>query len=763
MIFADILFTVFSLAIIASLILIIRKTLSIDNEIKNEVAMPMVGGLVSVVVYIIFLFQKNHCAALFFDGLYFICTDFLTFFLLNFVMAYSRLNEKYKKFQKLFFVLIILDSISLIINAFTMHSFDLELIHGKRGFEFWIATFNWPHFIHLGLCYVICTTSFVILLVRTIKAPFGYKIKYVAIIVAYVIVLVANLLSYSFQLPIDISILFYTFFAEFLFYFSTYHFPHYLVANILRIVNETIADGIIYFNYKGDCLYYNKNASFIFQKDGKFSKEEAEKYYSSLKDEVSGLKISSYTKGCILPVDGKTRHFSVEYQKMFCDNSFVGAYLKFIDDTEETRQLDNERFNATHDELTGLYNRVGFFEAVDAYVRKHPDSENIMISSDIKDFKLVNELFGEKTGDAVLKMQANLIIRISHEDSIFGRIDGDKFALFCRKNHFSESLFLENINHMRKLTENGNLHMHIYIGLYEMHDASESAQIMYDKAALAIEQIRSDYQRVFARYDSELMDRLLIEKNIVNEFASALNDNQFKMYLQPQADSDGKALGAEALVRWHHPVQGVLKPGHFIGVLEKTGLINKLDAYIWEEAAKKLGEWKKLGFDDAHISVNVSPRDLYYIDIYETFTSLVEKYEIDPKNFNIEITETALLSDFEKTMELFGRLQEYGFKIEIDDFGSGYSSLMMLKDIKADVLKIDMMFLRETENKERSHAILGSVISMAKNLNMSVITEGVETESQFKMLSDFGCDFFQGYYFSKPIPVVDFEEKYLKA
>ncbi|MGN1187454.1 MAG: EAL domain-containing protein, partial [Lachnospiraceae bacterium] len=302
-----------------------------------------------------------------------------------------------------------------------------------------------------------------------------------------------------------------------------------------------------------------------------------------------------------------------------------------------------------------------------------------------------------------------------------------------------------------------------YIGVYIVVDQDEAVETMYDKASLAIERVRGDYQQIITYYDDSDLEELIHEKNVVAEFDRAIANREFCIYLQPQVDCDGNALGAEALVRWQHPDKGLLFPGAFLGIIEKAGLIYKLDYYIWEMAAMKLAEWKKEGKGQYHISVNISAKDFYYLDLYETFTGLVKKYDIEPDKLNLEITETVIMSDVKMHMQIINRLQEYGFHIEIDDFGSGYSSLNTLKDINADVIKIDMLFLRETENQARSKTILNSIISMAKALNMPVITEGVETQNQVEFLSDMGCDMFQGYYFSKPIPVKDFEGNYLKA
>ena len=195
--------------------------------------------------------------------------------------------------------------------------------------------------------------------------------------------------------------------------------------------------------------------------------------------------------------------------------------------------------------------------------------------------------------------------------------------------------------------------------------------------------------------------------------------------------------------------------------LEKNGLISEVDKYIWELACKQLKKWKSEGKEHLYISVNISPRDFYFLNIYQIFTSLVETYDISPKNLKLEITETAIVLDVNRQLELIERLRNYGFIVEMDDFGSGYSSLNMLKDIQVDVLKIDMAFLRKSKDETRSKKILHMIINLSKQLGMPVISEGVETKEQVEYLSELGCDMFQGYYFAKPMDVTSFEQLYL--
>ena len=428
--------------------------------------------------------------------------------------------------------------------------------------------------------------------------------------------------------------------------------------------------------------------------------------------------------------------------------------------TDEIKQLKRQRYISTHDEMTGLLNRTGFFEAVSE--RQQSDlSEYLMLVSNIRDFKIINEIFGEETGDKILMMEADFLRQADGIDALCGRIDDDKFAMFLKKEYFSMKKTIDEFQKIQQITENSAFKIHFTLGIYESRFAFESPRLMCDKALLATEKNSDDYQHIFAEYDSEMLEQLLVEKDIVSDFETALSKGQFCIFLQPQISIDDMNFSCEALARWRHPERGILQPKEFIEILEKTGLIHKLDAYIWEEAAKKIREWNDKGIRNWSISVNVSPKDFYYIDIFKTLVEIVQKYNISPSLLNIEFTETAFVENFEKSRKLTKNLQQFGFKVEIDDFGSGYSSLNMLKDIDADVLKIDRVFLKETEHHDRGMTILSSIVSMAKSLNMEVLAEGVETDSQILMLKELGCEAFQGFLFAEPMEVSEFERAFV--
>ena len=510
-------------------------------------------------------------------------------------------------------------------------------------------------------------------------------------------------------------------------------------------------------------MYVNLAAKKLFTKWNEGEDiDRIEKQYVRWREQNQG-RDSAYWED-ELTVGGVKRFFGFEYLSMYDeDGASIGCFFRIEDKTEDMKRLRDEKYRATHDRLTGLYNREGFFDEAESFIREHAGESMYMLASNIKDFKLVNELFGDDKGDEILENEAELLKENGAGNSVLGRIAGDRFVQIVLKKDFDEKHLLDNIKTLCSLMEDRIYKLHVYAGVYEIKDVNEPVQTMYDKANMAIERIKGDYNQVISYYDESDMKRLMHEKSIVAEFDKALENGEFCMYLQPQLDSRGALLGAEALVRWKHPKRGLLYPDSFIGILEKTGIIYKLDNFIWEKAAEKIKEWNAAGYEDYHISVNISAKDFYYLDLYNVLTGIVRKYGIAPKHLNLEITETVIMSDVKMHMEILDRLQQFGFQIEIDDFGSGYSSLNTLKDIKADLLKIDMLFLRETDNQERSRKILKFIITMAKALNMDVITEGVETEKQLDFLSGIGCEMFQGFYFSKPIPVDKFEDKYFQS
>lgn len=437
----------------------------------------------------------------------------------------------------------------------------------------------------------------------------------------------------------------------------------------------------------------------------------------------------------------------------------LGSYLGTT--RENAAVYAKLEYRLNYDSLTKAYNRYGFYKNAQKLIKEHTDTEYCLILSDIKSFKLINEIYGENIADKILIDEVNIIRQKMKGNSVLGRLNGDIIAMVIPKEYLSEKEFSDMIKLLSDRYSNKNFRLHIYLGVYYIKDVNETIRQMVDKVSLVIMKSKGNMSNYILYYDENSYRNDIFKQQLIGEFETALNENQFCMYLQPQTDKDGNMLGAEALIRWNHPNMGLIMPGAFIECFEDAGLIYRLDNYIWEEAAKQLKIWKDSGYN-YYISVNISAKDFYHIDVYQTFKNLVSKYGIDTDTdkLHIEITETALSEDKQAAHKTIERLHDEGFIIEIDDFGSGYSSFNFLKDVCADVIKIDRVFLKKSSHEERGEQILRSIISLSHDIGMDVITEGVENVDQLSMLAKMNCDWFQGYYFSKPITVGDFEEKY---
>lgn len=435
----------------------------------------------------------------------------------------------------------------------------------------------------------------------------------------------------------------------------------------------------------------------------------------------------------------------------------LGSYLGTT--RENAAVYAKLEYRLNYDSLTKAYNRYGFYKNAQKLIKEHTDTEYCLILSDIKSFKLINEIYGENIADKILIDEVNIIRQKMKGNSVLGRLNGDIIAMVIPKEYLSEKEFSDMIKLLSDRYSNKNFRLHIYLGVYYIKDVNETIRQMVDKVSLVIMKSKGNMSNYILYYDENSYRNDIFKQQLIGEFETALNENQFCMYLQPQTDKDGNMLGAEALIRWNHPNMGLIMPGAFIECFEDAGLIYRLDNYIWEEAAKQLKIWKDSGYN-YYISVNISAKDFYHIDVYQTFKNLVSKYGIDTDKLHIEITETALSEDKQAAHKTIERLHDEGFIIEVDDFGSGYSSFNFLKDVCADVIKIDRVFLKKSSHEERGEQILRSIISLSHDIGMDVITEGVENVDQLSMLAKMNCDWFQGYYFSKPITVGDFEEKY---
>ncbi|MBP0971305.1 MAG: EAL domain-containing protein [Oscillospiraceae bacterium] len=410
------------------------------------------------------------------------------------------------------------------------------------------------------------------------------------------------------------------------------------------------------------------------------------------------------------------------------------------------------------DELTGLFNKEFFFQYGKRLDQQNDQLPMDALVFDINRFHIINELYGKAFGNTILKEIGTRV----HE--IVSRTGG----LACRLSNNCFGIYLP---HMEDLQEKlpqyitglsgslGDCKISIRMGIYSDDGSGLDMEQRFDRAALTCQKLRNSYTTCFAFYNAELHSRELYSERLLEDMDKALAEGQFRVFYQPKYCICGgtpKLVSAEALTRWHHPEYGVIKPDVFIPLFENNGLIQKLDRYVWNYVAAQIRQWKTEYGVDIPVSVNVSRVDAFNPMLGKILSEITGRNGLENENLLLEITESAYTDDSRQIIDTVIRLREQGYKIEMDDFGSGYSSLNMLTSLPIDALKLDMHFIRNICGNKKDCRLVGIMIEIARLLNVPVIAEGVETKEQMELLKELGCDIIQGYYFSKPLSAEDF-------
>lgn len=411
-----------------------------------------------------------------------------------------------------------------------------------------------------------------------------------------------------------------------------------------------------------------------------------------------------------------------------------------------------------YDRLTGLYTKEFFYQKVRECLEANPEKEYTILCSNFEDFKWYNDTFGREAGDKILREGAEIFKERVGEDAICCRYSADRFLCLLDKERetIGREYFVKSRESKRSsLTEN----ISVKLGIYEIMDSSIPVEQMCDRALWVVDRVKGMYNQSIAVYDDSFREKLLRERAITDAMVTALEEGEFIVYLQPKYSlNNNRIVGAEALVRWIHPEWGFMFPGEFIPLFEKNGFISSLDQFVWENVCAKLQEWKEKGYLLLPMSVNVSRNDIFQGSLVDIFSGLIKKYDIDPQYLHLEITESAYAECGNRIVNTIEELRKLGFTIEMDDFGSGYSSLNLLSQMSLDILKLDMKLVKNEMTKSMEKSILNDIISMAHRMNLTIVAEGIETREQMERLQSLGCDYAQGYFFAKPMPITEFEE-----
>ena len=411
------------------------------------------------------------------------------------------------------------------------------------------------------------------------------------------------------------------------------------------------------------------------------------------------------------------------------------------------------------DRTTGLLSKEYFCQQAEKILRSNPDKTYDIICSDVENFKLINDAFGMQGGNKVLKTMGGICQKSTDTlGGICSRFHADQFVSMIEHTEgYSDELYEALTAETREKCGISNIV--IKWGIYQTGDRKISVEQMCDWALQGARSIKGQYGRYYAFYDDKLRSEMLRDQAILDCMEEALEQGQFQVKLQPKYKAAGGLFtDAEALVRWCHPEWGMQSPAVFIPLFERNGFITKLDQYVWEKVCQLMQQWDKEGLEPVNISINVSRADVYNVNLVDTLLDLVKRYNIAPKRLHLEITESVYTESPEDIIQNVTRLREKGFVVEMDDFGSGYSSLNMLNRMPMDILKLDMQFIRTEMEMPESRRTLRYIIGLAHWLNLSVVAEGVETKEQLEHLRNLGCDYIQGYYLAKPMDPADFEE-----
>ena len=414
--------------------------------------------------------------------------------------------------------------------------------------------------------------------------------------------------------------------------------------------------------------------------------------------------------------------------------------------------------NTERDALTGLYVRDFFFEYCHQLETFRPEQARDAVTFNVNRFHTLNELYGRSYGDSLLRRIA-LALRemLDNTEGLACRAGADTFYLFLNHREDYEAVLQRVLDRIHQDDEPGRVRLRA--GVYQNADKSLPLERRFDRSTMAANSIRNNYGAGVAFYDAKMQERELLSERLIEGMEEAIRDKQFRVFYQPKCDVTGEKPvldSAEALIRWKHPDFGMLSPGIFIPLFEENGLIHRLNRFVWEEAAEQIRLWRREYGLTLPVSVNVSRIDLYDPQLESELLDIAARHELTPGDLRLEITESAYTENSHQIVQVVESLRRAGFEVEMDDFGSGYSSLNMLTMLPIDALKLDMGFVRNVAKSAKDFHMIEMVVGIAKFLSLPVIAEGVEEKEQYDLLKKAGCEVIQGYYFSRPIPPEEF-------
>lgn len=555
----------------------------------------------------------------------------------------------------------------------------------------------------------------------------------------------------------------------------TVYYPD--TSKCLRAVADGVADCVLissfrYNNIARECDRYNLTTIDTgVGVDYRFAVKSGNTELYSILARVTGLVPSSTINSVLsyyITEDAKStfRDFFMENMEIFTLVMLLlmAVVLALMFRSRRAERRANELISATeHDNLTGLYNRDFFLEYVNRMHNENPNQAMDAVVCNIEQFHSVNAVSGRDFGDFVLRSLGSELKAIASErDGIAGRFGADRFDLYCRHTDDHQAIYDRLQSVLDEMAHTSN--MRLRMGVMRSQPDIDAVQ-MFDMARIACNMIRGDFKEHLVVFDDEVREREEYEQRLLSDLQRALDSFEFEVYYQPKYDilvEPAKLVSAEALIRWRHPELGIIPPDDFIPLFERSGKISDVDKFVWNEAARQIVRWRELYGVTIPVSVNLSRVDVFDPALEETLDEIIKFNGLDHDLLKLEVTESAYTENSEQVIKVVSSLRRKGYVIEMDDFGTGYSSLSMLSEMPVDILKLDRNFVRNIDHSEKDAQLVALILDISKELDIPVVAEGVETEAQLQMLRKLGCAIAQGYYFSRPLNVAEFENKILK-
>ena len=441
-------------------------------------------------------------------------------------------------------------------------------------------------------------------------------------------------------------------------------------------------------------------------------------------------------------------------------------YIGIFTDISERKTAEAQiHFLSSHDALTGLPNLVLFKDRLDSAIAfaAREGRKVALLNLDLDNFKLLNDSLGHAAGDALLRGVAERLQACVRDTDSLSRQGGDEFLIMLTNVQDAEAIGRVLLEILERVSESvifdgRALSMSCSVGVAVYPDDGDRFETLLKRANKAMYHAKEAGRNTYRYFTEQLNSDSLEHLRIAHDLRQAVKLDQFMLHYQPQFDlASGRLIGAEALIRWNHPGEGLIQPGRFVGIAEQTGLIVQIGEWVLHQACRQAMAWQRAGLPPITIAVNMSAVQFLRGDVEQSVRAALAASGLDPQQLEIELTESVLLHDMDRMLALIASLKRLGLKLAIDDFGTGYSSLAYLKKFKVDRLKIDQSFVRDIDRDADDNAIVRAIVQMARALNLRTLAEGVETAEQRRFLSEQGCDEVQGYYYSRPLPPEQFE------